>query len=418
MKISRFLLPAVTLAGALALAGCGGDGDPMEDDMGGMGSGESTSNGDGDGGGESTGGTGADTGGTGTATSQFSDAALPSAASGIVYNADNRQHIQVGTGKSSPVGSSNVSVTCPPASVGGCLYRVTPAGGIETTNGGIVGLTNPVPAAPGAPASDSWLSGPNLVGSVPAGGTPGLSVTINGVKRTVTSLAASATTPIPGAQLTGTGIAHLWLRHNKGNNDPDFMVWGSWVDAPTASVSSPTPEHTFGGSVPHGKPTKTAGSAAYDGDAQGFYKAGSGSWKPWKGDARLTANFSTQKVTGVIANTIDDVTGTESGDLIEDHVNSIRLGSADMGASLSGKATIRGVGGHELANSERNAPSSGTWNGAFFGPTSADPTGVAGSFSAKRPEAPATIAGRSSHVPGKWHGAVGNLEVSGAFGTE
>ena len=356
---------------------------------------------------------------------------------------------RIAAGASRTVPNSNVTIKCEGDE--DCTYRVTNTGDIQATGQATASIPSiPAPAAP--PEDGNWLSASSLVGAIPAtipaGGTGPLAVTINGVKRTVTGnklaepadvmaevkvngagvVAGTSVVPVTGAQLTGTGIDRLWLRHDRGAaNDPDFLVWGAWIDAGTAAVPSPVPEQTFGGSIPHGAPTKTAGSATYDGTAHGFYKAGSGSWENWTGGAELKANFATQKVSGTIAHiaTDDDAAASvsvDAGDLIDfrpsesgappvigDHVARINLGMADMGASLGGKATIRG------STTTRNAPSSGTWNGAFFGPATGDPTGVAGSFSARRPAAKATPAGT---IPSRAHDAVDSFEINGAFGAE
>ena len=259
------------------------------------------------------------------------------------------------------------------------------------------------------------------------------------MKRTV-----AANGPADSDQLRGTGIATLQIDHSKEDNtDGNYLVWGAWRDAATPAVPSPKPEQTFGGSVPHGTPSRTTGSATYVGDAHGHYSGdGITGHQPWKGEVGLTANFQTQRVSGTIANDILEIDagprptdlkrgavaasgGDFSGTGIGEHITRINLAPARFGDSLSGKVTVRGLGDAEdnafptITDSDpftRNAPSDGTWTGAFYGPTTGDPTGIAGSFSVKRDAAPVTSG--PDHVPGKWHGAVGALSVSGAFGAD
>ena len=433
--MDKRFIPVATLVGALALAGCGGGSDtpaaatvpPMPE---GMEDKPETS--------------GADTTAAGGATVELG-ARITNATS-----QDRRIRIPA-TGEEVLVSGNYFTCTGDEACVitipaGESVFEASYTGGTLTAS-----ATKKPPEAPAQPESENWLSGPSLVGSVPADGGNSLVVTVNNVKRTFAAnrVAGSAAGEGPLTDgLAGTGIAQLWLHHDRvrnddatdaaagtsrDRNDSDFLVWGAWIDAATPTATSPKPEHTFGGSAPHGAPTRAAGTATYRGSdvVRGFFKDGSGSWTAWTGDARLVANFGTQKISGAIAggfnaeNAATDpgaITGAAAGGAIQPGApfHAVILGSADIGASMSGKATIRGLGGETERNDTidtnytRNAPSSGTWAGAFFGPTTGDPTGVAGSFSAKRPAAKASTG--NSQVPGKWHEAVGDLEVTGAFG--
>jgi len=351
----------------------------------------------------------------------------------FTYFQDDRRTVTVAKGKVA-IPASNLSVMCDDDD--GCQYRVL-ANTIETTNGATIVLTNPVPQVSGGPSdSGNWLSGTALVGAVPVEVSNPLAVVINGVQRSVTrtALGGNQGAPATNAQLAGTGIDRISLRHsrataneagNRRNETVDFLVWGAWIDAATAAVPSPIPERTWGGSISHGKPSRTAGpSATYVGEAQGFAKT-TGGWTPWGGRVNLTANFSTQNVTGVIAQS-DTIAAAPGGTpdtalVTGTDIHSIHLGKAPFGSELSGTVTIRGTGAAENETAgrtdARNAPSSGTWAGAFFGPTSADPTGIAGGFSAKRPASVSTT-GTQSHYVGRWHGSVGSAEVTGAFGAD
>ena len=331
MRISKLLMPAVTLAGALALAGCGG--------------GSSTP--------------------AGTAVPAADPPADPPASASVYTDITPTGARIITTQLNRPSGSlqaggtataGNTTITCPAtAGDAGCEYRVTANGRIEQKGGATAALTNPVPQTSGGPSdSGNWLSGTALVGAVPpAGGTGALDVTINGVQRTVTPTDASTAqgTPATNEQLAGTGIKQISLRHNReGTNDEatprndntDFLVWGAWIDAATAAVPSPIPERTWGGSISHGKPSRTAGaSATYVGEAQGFAKT-TGGWTPWGGNVNLTANFSTQNVTGVIADTAaiaaDPASDTTTA-LAGTDIHSIHLGKAPFGSALSGTSS-------------------------------------------------------------------------------
>ncbi|MCY4242540.1 MAG: hypothetical protein OXD36_12445 [Rhodobacter sp.] len=401
MRISKFMLPALTVAGALALAGCGGS-DSMPD----AGPGADTFD--------------ADT----TSGADFSAAKLPPTATGISATAANQAATRVAKG-THEVAGSNVSVKC--ENDAGCLYRVTAGAGIEVTGGATVVLTATigVPAPSAAQPDGNWLSGPSLAGAVPTTGSNGpLAVTVNGVKRT---FPVSQAAPETGSgALAGTGLASLWLHESRNTNEADFLVWGTWIDAATPAVPSPKPKQTFGGSIAHGKPTATTGTATYTGAAHG-HASGAGitsaADKAWTGVVQLNANFNTQEVTGKIAHDSTAIAATTPATPLITGVNSIQLKKATIGDSLGGKATITGLGdpiplnewsGRTTKPHTRNAPSDGTWAGAFYGPTTGDPTGIAGSFSVSRDAAPVTSG--ADHVPGKWHDPVGALSVSGAFG--
>ena len=403
MRISKFMLPALTVAGALALAGCGGS-DSMPDTGAGAGAGAGA-------------GTGAGAGASG-----FTDATLPASASGIRYNTDNQPIIQLAAGKDAAVGSSNVSVSCPATATAGCRYRVTASNGIEVTGGATVVLTATigVPAPSAAPASGNWLSASNLVGALNAAGTE-YAITVGGVKQTITvsSGAADVADSVHGdPKVTG-----LKLRHNRAlarSGGRDFLVWGVWKE-PVAGAAPDKPHQVSGGSISHGKPTRTIGTATYTGNALGHVTGITGI-SDWAGTASLTADFEDQTIDGSI---------TPTTQALLDEITSIQLGDASIDASLSGKATIRGLGAPRTRTLgfgtlgtgpgdrgpfTRNAPSDGTWAGAFYGPTTGDPTGVAGSFSVKRDKAPQSSG--TAHAPGTWHDPVGALSISGAFGAD
>ena len=399
MRISKFMLPAVTVAGALALAGCGGGSggedppkmmDPIvkeEEEE----------------------------------TVDFSPATLPGTANGIVYNADSRKTILVGKGKHA-VGDSNVSVMCEADT--GCAYRVVASGGsvsIETTNGATVVLTNPVPQTAQPQDSGHWLSAASIIAAIPADADNGvaspdnLSFTIGGVKRTI----ASNPTGNAGVGTPDDKVDELVLRHDRTNaDDGNFLVWGSWKE-PVEGTASDKYHQVSGGSVPYkGTPPKSAGGP----DSQAIYSGedafvGFVNGTAWVSDVRLTANFGDQTISGIVGEGVvaaGVATNTTTiGTTNVPDFNSITLKQTGIGSTMTGSATIRGIGAGTSngVGDQRNAPSSGTWKAGFFGPGAGTPTGIAGEVNVTRP-----LAGQTLATADNPHGRVVKLSISGAFG--
>jgi len=86
---------------------------------------------------------------------------LPEGASGITYNADDRETYQLAAGKETKDAiGSNVTVQCPETATNGCRWRVTASNGIEQIGGVTVVLTSSLP-------------NPNVATSSSAPGTDG-----------------------------------------------------------------------------------------------------------------------------------------------------------------------------------------------------------------------------------------------------
>ena len=415
MRISKFTLPALTVAGALALAGCGGGSDSMGD-MGDNGG----SNGTGGGNGGATG---------------FNVADLPEDAAGlIVYSPDLREVYRVAPDSYTDVGGTNLAVHCPEGAEGGCRWRVTADNEIEVTNGAEVILASEVPAAPGpsggaspdSVADGNWLSDENLIDGVNDAGnrislkkglaTYGAVGSANGLQ--------TITAPENGGLQTEVRLRENRVAGTDADNpsqDGDYLVWGTWETGP-ANSDLPGPKPTRGvlwaGSEPHGSvPATSLDSANYVGAVIGFQKVGS-TWRsinlPGTGTVNadntfnddldgvhMRANFATGYIDGRIRGT--GLSANDSEVLYID-LKQVKIGAGKFGAgtevvSITPSGTEDGV---------RNASSSGSWEAQFFGPTSAAPTGIAGDFKATRSGGKAGATG-TADAPA--------YEVIGAFGS-
>ena len=316
-------------------------------------------------------------------------------------------------------GGTSLEITCDEGQASGCLWRIR-NGEVEVIGDHEAKRIDPVVPQVSNAENDNWLSSKNIVGGVDIDG--GVEISLETTAGAAVDLTVATEETINGNRII--------LDHDRGDvdgGDQDFLVWGAWQEpAPPGSGTSGKPTHkqVWGGSRPRTAAPPTAGSATYlsgDNNVHGFYKDGSGSWTTWSGDARLVANFTQGTISGAIAGGFnaegsDPTSGAINAGAVANVFHSISLKPTAIGATMSGSVTIQGseTEGNIANPTSRNAPSSGSWEAGFFGPASESPTGIAGAFNAKRPAAIASSG--SSQVPGKFHSAVGNLEVNGAFG--
>ena len=391
MRISKLMLPAVTVAGALALAGCGG--------------------------GSSTTGAGVpdpDSSDTSTSTSttaqdstKFEALVEPKA----TFDSTTISTGAIGEDDEGKVG--NVIITCTDSA--GCRWRVA-NGQLLIAGTYTHKLDVPVTPTASTTGGGDWLSASNLIAGAAGGGanTNAFELEKDGVYLETPEVAHAAGSPgaegatVINVRERGGLQTNLRLRHNRGPaagtpavSDLDYLVWGAWEVAPI-TTPGPDPERFVRatGSQPHKAPQNVTGSATYNGDVVGFHKAGTAAWAAWNGDSRLAANFTTGYIEGVIAEDVTDSDGTIATPIIASNVGSIKLSKIKItGQSLSGTATVTSAG------TTSNAPgsaSSGTWNVGFFGADESTlPTGVAGTFAANRPKKGTTVTA---------------YEIQGAFG--
>ncbi len=325
----------------------------------------------------------------------------------------------LGSGRNAIVG--NVTLTCPStAGTNGCQWRIS-GGNIQAT-GGVTAVVTPLPVTPtvvATPADGNWLSKGSIVEAVPAAGTlTTYDVVINGVQQQIDGSGRLGTTP--DSKVEDLLISHTRTESDNlstaANDTNDFLVFGTWLEPATLTNTSVTPKQVWHGSMPRVAPVrKQADNATYTGGVHGFFKAGaSGTWTAWTGAALLTANFVKGEVSGMIDNDASNTTVDvlDEPGIMSAGVSHISLKGATFADSLSGKVTIVGTGAAPGSNAiTRNAPSSGTWEGGFFGPSGADPTGIAGAFNAERKEA----AAKSTGLPTTLHSAVEVFHINGAF---
>ena len=399
--MDKRFIPVAMLAGALALAGCGGGDDSMEDtSMDDMTMDDDTTMDEEE---ESTGGT----------------AKLPGNNRIITGQAGLTFTIQPGLANSEKV--LDVWYTCTGSEA--CVVTVPAGSSVSTVSfsGGtmlVASATDPrivAPAPSAQPESEHWLSAKNLIDALGITSTDFSVATEGGANVPITPLGTDLTNTV---SISGTAVM---LDHDRAGTDlsndrfADYLVWGAWQEPRSGGVgSAPTHNQVWGGSVPYtGAPSNQLTGATYSGRALGFYKRGAGQWTNWAGVSRLQADFENGTVKGGISGGYTGNTLTVATPLVGGHIQSVTLKEAAIGSSVSGSVAVNGFDTQTTPAAAPNAPSSGTWEAGFFGAAGDRPTGIAGSFKAHRPE---SAASPSTAVPSKTHTAVNDLRVNGAFG--
>ena len=386
MRMTKFILPAVTLAGALALAGCGGGGNSMEDmDM------------------ENGRENGGETGG-------FSAADLPEGAE-FEYNQDQRKTVTVGKG-SSEIAGSNLAVTC--ENDDGCQYRVL-ASSIETTNGATVVLTSSLVVS----SSGGTSPQPTAAADPLSAETIAEALKVANSKVTIWSAAGAAAGFSSGA-LERVTVDGETVRLNLGGDAA--LHWGYWHRYKAPAVPAPAGKRTaesagaiYGGTMSrYGvKPDDGIATARYDDDdaVELYFKNGSGDWTDGgtaNADLILTANFGEGKVGGQITGVAGALTGVSS---LTGGAADIVLEETDIGSAgtFSGSAKFQ--------DGDVFSRRSGGWEGAFFGPRTRQGSGDGEDTNRQYHAAPSKVAGTFT-VSGRHGTTPADLHVRGAFGAD
>jgi len=417
----RFISAAALLAGALALAGCGGGNGvtpaSSDDDMKGTDMSDSGMDDDADDDADADmddDKTDMDDDKTNDATSRDYRSVTPIGANVNVNTAGTPAGL-IGAGAKRTIPGSNVTLEC--KGTEDCAYRVTEDGDILAT--GMVDASIPTPPTPSDPQADGhWLTGKNLVTSLNSAGTM-LGVTVNDIKLSL-GINKDTGTALNDDRHGDEKVTGLRLQHNRDSNSRDFLVWGVWEEPVDGGDNKyhqvATGSMEYKGTFPAKGTGIDAGKATYFGES-GFHGFANG--KAFTTDVRLVADFraGNRSITGAVGEFDDANDDTPSAPTIAGvtDLSHIALGKTSIGATMKGSATI--VGGSTSDSAQRtpkDAPSSGAWNAGFFGPETGAPTGVAGSVSVTRPAAPAT----STTGVLKPHSKVGKLSVNGAFGAE
>ena len=168
-----------------------------------------------------------------------------------------------------------------------------------------------------------------------------------------------------------------------GAADDDYLVFGYWN-----SIANGIPQVAapfYWGSKPYEGDVKSSlrtASVTYTGEAAGVYNMPSQSARGYfQSSVQLVADFGVGTISGALSSFTYQTTG---------------------GVGAPGDP-----GAVSLADINFNGPSfsSGTWSGMFFGPSGADPTGVAGVFGV-------TVETNFVALPGQ------KMSLTGAFGAK
>jgi len=427
----RFIIPATMLAGALALAGCGGGSDTPA---------------------ASTGG-----GGTPPASTQLEPLTLPADATlGVTTATALQGTIPAGKHKDFTDANGNVRVSCPTGTVP-CSYAIRD-GQIFANNKAEPSIIPPTPPAEQEPNRDEdqadnddrntaldrdntpnpdWLSNRNLIDAVKqqvgnenenmfvrlAGprGVP-LAVTTNengqgGGGELTSGGDFSASPDMHGSAIghavvdVGTGHeADLRLVHTRkrtlgsGDEDADpslndYLVYGAWERRTAAAheVDDPRIEPDSGvvwtGTIRRTDSDKWAsGEAEYNGKALGHYylAARDGTdlehvMTEWDGTVNLRANFTIDRIRGKVTMTHHNppnssvVASGRASDGLPAGLTTVNLGQTEIRGSVRGSTTIEAL--DDNGNAVRGATGTGAWNAGFFGADiNGQPNGIAGDF--------------------------------------
>ena len=407
--MDKRFIPVAMLAGALALAGCGGGSDTPA-----ASSGQNPpANG---------------TNPPASSNNELKPLALPAAANLSLKNTDAPQGTIPADGYRD---FGNVRISCPKGTAP-CAYEIR--GGRVYANNGAEPSIVQAPGLPRVPTATSsverghWLDDDNLVEGVgrinqgdaneitlPRGAaripiqistfTPGLDGNLDGTDDAVSAMSGDWTGTPTNTVLedydreTKLRLAHTREAQGSAVTDAatrnyDYLVYGAWEQQSTqASAGYPT-ERTMGvlaaGSDPYGiTPARDLRNATYKGGVLGFHKLGSGDWNEMAGGIVLKASFGEQLISGVIDIQDNVVTGGATG---------ITIPKTPIRSN-----TVTGTGLKFIGEGPGTAAESGTWNGEFFGLVGRDgPSGVAGDFSVARPAL----------------GSTQSYDVTGAFGAQ
>ena len=195
-----------------------------------------------------------------------------------------------------------------------------------------------------------------------------------------------------------------------GDRDDDYLVFGTWETDARSGLNPngyPKADVMWSGSIPYTQRLRfSTGTARYTGHALGHYKSSVGSnpgakagWTAWDGNVRLDADFATDQVSGFVYT--NGIAASVTGGAGAPSLDVINLGQTGIGENVDGTAKIAG-----------STDATGSWQANFYGTRAiqGQPTGVAGGFKSERPWV-AIVTDEDGYVSGQ-SGAV----IQGAFG--
>jgi len=395
-------MPAVTLAGALALAGCGGGSSTPAAGPGENGNG----NGNGNGGGNGGGNDGPVTlalpegytidGGADRATGERGDYTIVAGetlrSGDLVFTCDSDIDCEINVGPSRRA----TSVTVNAGEVSVDVYEPSARDGAEQPDDD----------------ADDPLSRATLLEAIKASAAAGKKATLWSTATTQAGDEGNPATAIQRTLVSGeTFNLHL------GRNG-SALYWGSW-ERYLGQTDGVRDNHrhgsVWGGTTRYGKKPETSlTSAQYDDEGSVVFRYSEDGGKTWMhgaaaADLELNADFTRGKIGGIITgDALDTPTGIAGTTAVAaDSENDIRLMETDIDSAgtFEGDALFS-------HSSVRNQ--NGEWEGGFFGPTTSvtggvqsheEPSHVAGAFSVNRE----TI--RSGAITTQY-----GLRIEGAFG--
>ncbi len=224
-------------------------------------------------------------------------------------------------------------------------------------------------------------------------------ITNNRGRRPASGLTLTGVVAFEGRSEAEAGVAEgvlvVFLTDIEGAGDSDFLVWGSWGNAPTGSaIHEDTIEGAFAAGSDPFRPERLAslrGTATYTGDADGRYIE-PGLRDSVSFDARVTleADFGDAEASGAITGRVEGLRfyRPDTREFLPGPAAAVTLGNAAI--SAGGFFSAQTAGTHR-----DGAALSGRWGGRFFGNGASDspPDAVAGTFGAASPDGARALIG-------------------------
>ena len=196
----------------------------------------------------------------------------------------------------------------------------------------------------------------------------------------------------------------------------DYLVYGAWEQQSVQTTEGYPTRRTTGllvaGSDPYGEtPSRQLANATYKGGWLGFHKPGSGPWTETEGGITLKASFGEGLINGRIE--IENRMAAWPDPAPAAHAtqaNAITIPDTEINSSTFGRTGLTFIG-----EPGRAAAEDGSWQGEFYGPIGRDgPSGIGGAFKVARPSV--SVPDTSEDSEGA-RITIPSYAVEGAFGS-